>query len=145
MRFLPIKLLSCWFHWLAPPRAWRKSCWGALTRPNKGGSPAQGVRAAGAPQLQTAGFVPLLVWAGRDNGATATLSTRLVRARAEQQGVAQLPWHPLEKLSQGLKHTAQRKRSTKRGMWYRWLSAVKKLKALNYYFLIWEKKPALTV
>lgn len=43
------------------------------------------------PELQAAGLVPLLVGAGGDDGAAATLGTRLVRARAEQQRVAQLP------------------------------------------------------
>lgn len=54
-------------------------------------SPAESVGAAGVSELQAAGLVPLLVGAGGDDGAAAALSTRLVRARAEQQGVAQLP------------------------------------------------------
>ena len=54
-------------------------------------SPAEGVGAAGVPELQAGGFVPLLVGAGRDDGAAAALGTGLVGARAEEQGVTQLP------------------------------------------------------
>lgn len=54
-------------------------------------SPAESVGAAGTSQLQAAGFVPLLVRAGGDDGAAAALGARLVRTRAEQQRVTQLP------------------------------------------------------
>lgn len=54
-------------------------------------SPAESVGAADVPELQAAGFVPLLVGAGGDDGVAAALSTRLVRTRAKQQRVAQLP------------------------------------------------------
>lgn len=54
-------------------------------------SPAEGVRAAGASELQAVGFMPLLVGAGGDDGVAAALSTGLVWARAEQQWVAELP------------------------------------------------------
>lgn len=47
--------------------------------------------------------MPLLVGAGRDDGAAAALSTRLVQAGAEQQRVAQLPRDPLKELPQGLR------------------------------------------
>lgn len=57
------------------------------------------------PQLQAVGFVPLLVGAGRDDGAAAALGTRLVGAGAKQQRVTQLPRYPLEKLPQGLRDT----------------------------------------
>lgn len=66
-------------------------------------SPAEGVGAAGASELQAGGFVPLLVGAGGDDGAAAALGTRLVRTRAEQQGVAELPRDALEELTQSLK------------------------------------------
>lgn len=42
-------------------------------------------------QLQTGGLVPLLVGAGRDDGAAAALGTRLVGTGAEEQRVAELP------------------------------------------------------
>lgn len=54
-------------------------------------SPAESVGAADASELQAGGLVPLLVGAGGDDGAAAALGTRLVRAGAEQQRVAQLP------------------------------------------------------
>lgn len=57
------------------------------------------------PQLQTGGFVALLVRAGRDDGAAAALGARLVGAGAEEQGVTELPGHTLEELPQRLTHT----------------------------------------
>lgn len=54
------------------------------------------------PELQAAGLVPLLMGTGGDDGVAPTLCTRLVRTRAEQQRVAQLPWDPLKELTQGL-------------------------------------------
>lgn len=54
-------------------------------------SPAESVGAADVPELQAAGLVPLLVGTGGDDRVAATLSTRLVWTRAEQQRVAQLP------------------------------------------------------
>lgn len=43
------------------------------------------------PELQAAGLVPLLVGAGRYDGAAAALGARLIRAGAEEQRVAQFP------------------------------------------------------
>lgn len=43
------------------------------------------------PELQAAGLVPLLVGAGRYDGAAPPFSARLIRAGAEEQRVAQLP------------------------------------------------------
>lgn len=54
-------------------------------------SPAEGVGAAGVPELQAAGLVPLLVGAGRYDGAAPPFGARLIRAGAEEQRVAQLP------------------------------------------------------
>lgn len=59
-------------------------------------------------ELQAVGFVPLLVGAGGDDGAATPLGTRLIRAGAKQQRVAQLPRDPLEKLPQGLRDAEQR-------------------------------------
>lgn len=66
-------------------------------------SPAERVGAADVSQLQTRGFVALLVRAGRDDGATAALGTGLVGAGAEEQGVTELPGNPLEELTQRLR------------------------------------------
>lgn len=54
-------------------------------------SPAESVGAADVSQLQAAGLVPLLVGTGGNDGVAATLGTRLVRTRAKQQRVAELP------------------------------------------------------
>lgn len=54
-------------------------------------SPAESVGPAGVPELQAAGLVPLLVGAGRYDGAAPAFSARLIRAEAEQQRVAQFP------------------------------------------------------
>lgn len=66
-------------------------------------SPAESVGTTDVPELQAAGLVPLLVGTGGDDGVAAAFSTCLVWARAEQQRVAQLPWDPLEELTQGLR------------------------------------------
>lgn len=62
-------------------------------------SPAESVGAADASELQAAGLMPLLMGAGGDDGAAAALGARLIRAWAEQQRVAQLPWDPLKELT----------------------------------------------
>lgn len=51
-------------------------------------SPAEGVGPAGMPELQAAGLVPLLVGAGRYDGAAPAFGARLIRAGAEKQRVA---------------------------------------------------------
>lgn len=47
-------------------------------------SPAEGVGPAGVPELQAAGLVPLLVGAGRYDGAAPAFGARLIRAGAEK-------------------------------------------------------------
>lgn len=51
-------------------------------------SPAESIGAAGVPELQAAGLVPLLMGARRYDGAAPAFGARLIRAGAEEQRVA---------------------------------------------------------
>lgn len=108
--FCVIKNCSSWFYWFVPSPRCRKLKMKKKTLPYLTGcsrqriSPAECVGAAGASELQAIGLVPLLVGAGGNDCAAAAFGTRLIRARAEQQRVTQLPWDSLEELTQSLRH-----------------------------------------